>query len=80
MYHEKIDTDLAVPVESLRTDVGAARRSPDMSARFAAILIVLGLPLILVWLLARFAWNDIKAIARGVAVFWRGAAEELSRR
>lgn len=80
MYQEKIIKARAIAIESIDVAAGASRQPIDLSARFAAVMIVLGLPLILVWLLARFLWNDVKAIARGVAVFWRGAAEELSRR
>ncbi len=85
MFHEKIDMDGAVPafdsVAASETDgsATAARQPLDAGARFYAALIVLGLPFVLLYLLARFAWNDTKAVGRGIAVFYRAVTEELSR-
>ena len=79
MYHAKIDRAAAIPVSSMKLDAITVRQPVDRAARVYAVLIVVALPLIALWLLARFAWHDAKAIARGVAIFYRAAAEEFSR-
>lgn len=78
MYQQKIDTATAVPFEPM-LQFDEADRPADRSANFFAALIVLGLPIILLSLLARFVWKDVKAIGSGIATFYRGAADELSR-
>jgi hypothetical protein len=79
MYHQKFDRSIAVPVAA-RTGVSSvAPRSLDATARLAAALIVLGSPLIILWLIVRAVWNDAKAVGRGIAVFHRGIAEEFTR-
>lgn len=79
MYHQKID---AADTVSMSGDNGVATVAPqpaDATARFYAVLLVLALPVIVPWLLVRLVWEDVKAVARGVAIFYRATAEELSR-
>jgi hypothetical protein len=49
------------------------------SARIGAALIICSLPFLAVWLVIRFIWQDLKAIIRGLRLFYRAVAEELSR-
>jgi flagellar biogenesis protein FliO len=79
MYHQKFDLTAAIPVTTVETDSANGARRLDRGARVFSAMIVLGLPLVLLWLLARFLWNDVKAVARGIAIFYRAAAEELLR-
>lgn len=67
MYQEKIEI------------AAEPRAQIDMHVRFYSTLIIPCLPLIGLGLLARFFWNDVEAIGRGIATFCRAAAEELSR-
>lgn len=75
MFHHKIDTDDAAPVETIEPD----RHKPGVLGRFYAALIVVLLPFILFGLLVRIVWEDLKSAARGIAIFYRAAADELSR-
>lgn len=79
MYHQKIESAAAAPAKSPCVDVENTGQRVASKARFYSILIVICLPLILLGLLARFIWDDLKMLARGIAIFHRAAAEELSR-
>lgn len=90
MFQEKIDREFATEIpappgipESVPTTTIHQNRNlsarPDEVARLGAGLIICCLPFIALWLLARSAWNDLKAIGRGIRLFYRTVAEELSR-
>jgi len=79
MFHQKIDAAAAIHSSNATIVTATPRAEFHRPARFYAVVIVFALPLILVWLLARFVWNDVKGVGRAIGIFYRGAAEELSR-
>lgn len=79
MYHQKIETADAPPASGAELVAALSPRPFRASAGFYAGLIVLCLPVILLWLLARLVWEEVRGIARGVAIFYRAAADEISR-
>ena len=81
MFQQKIDARAAIPLE----DAGHAEGDDcpievGTAARLWSALITCALPLILLWLLARIVWEDLKALGRAVNIFHQAVAEELSRR
>lgn len=75
MFHHKIETDDLAPVKTIEPVCHKA----GVLGRFYAVLIVVLLPFILFGLLVRIVWEDMKSAARGIAIFYRAAADELSR-
>lgn len=79
MYHQKIEAADTTAVSGAELIAASDPRPSRATARFCAALIVLCLPVILLWLLTRLVWEEIRGIARGVAILYRAAAEEISR-
>ena len=80
MLHQKIDLLAAVSLDEVsRTGEDRSAHS-SRSARLWTGLVIVALPLMLLWLLARLIWNDVKAAGRAASIFYGGVAEELARR
>jgi hypothetical protein len=79
MYQPKFDIAAATPLAEPIADVGATGMRLDTRDRVLSVMVVLGLPLILLGLLARLLWKDVRAIGSVIANFHRDAADELSR-
>ena len=54
-------------------------RPQEASVKMGAAFIVAALPFVGLWLLLRWAWQDLKAIVRGIRLFYRAVTDELSR-
>ena len=54
-------------------------RPQEASTKMGAALIVAALPFIGLWLLLRWVGQDLKAIVRGIRLFYRAVTDELSR-
>lgn len=79
MFQQKIDLKAATPIDGpaalVRPEGDATSRQP---ARLMSALVVLALPLILLWFLARLVWEDCKAAGRALRAFHQAVAEEIS--
>lgn len=80
MYQQKIAEYDAIPFDQTGTDLDQGAGDASLATRIMALLIIAALPFLLVWLVVRFVWSDVKLIGRGIRFAFQVLTEELSRK